>query len=381
MLLDTPRAAVVSSQDVTRQRGACHEGFRGGGACRRTDGGTDVHGGERGRGVRPPEPAAAAGHVAIVQAVPGATVDVMIDGEAVESGVASGEVLGPYADVGGRAPRGLLGGGRRSGRHRGGHGRLQPGRRAPPAGVGGRRGAGDDVPGPGGAHRPGQGPRAGGAHGDRGAGRHPGRRPGRLRERRQRRVRDRRRPRGRARGRAVPDRRDDRPDPRAAHRRPGAEQPHDGLRRGRPGDRHHGPGRALGATSPPTARSSPRRSTPGQPASRPTSGSSPSDARRPEECARTMVGKRVRRRTGSRRRPGARRDVRRRRSAGVGAGPARSPTRRPKAARSTSPAGPSSRRRPHRLRPRPHPPPLRAGPARRRRPRPRSGCRAAPPSA
>jgi hypothetical protein len=43
-----------------------------------------------------PETAAAAGHVAIVQAVPGASVDVMIDGETVESGVAAGEVLGPY---------------------------------------------------------------------------------------------------------------------------------------------------------------------------------------------------------------------------------------------------------------------------------------------
>ena len=40
--------------------------------------------------------AAAAGHVAIVQAVPGASVDVAIDGENVESGVAAGEVLGPY---------------------------------------------------------------------------------------------------------------------------------------------------------------------------------------------------------------------------------------------------------------------------------------------
>ena len=42
-------------------------------------------------------PAPATGHVAIVQAVPGATVDVMIDGKAVQSGVAAGEVLGPYA--------------------------------------------------------------------------------------------------------------------------------------------------------------------------------------------------------------------------------------------------------------------------------------------
>ena len=41
-------------------------------------------------------PAAAAGHVAIVQAVPGASVDVAIDGKDVESGVAAGEVLGPY---------------------------------------------------------------------------------------------------------------------------------------------------------------------------------------------------------------------------------------------------------------------------------------------
>jgi hypothetical protein len=40
--------------------------------------------------------AAAAGHVAIVQAVPGASVEVTIDGKAVESGVAAGDVLGPY---------------------------------------------------------------------------------------------------------------------------------------------------------------------------------------------------------------------------------------------------------------------------------------------
>ena len=40
---------------------------------------------------------AAAGHVAIVQAVPGETVDVTIDGEVVESGVDSGQVLGPYS--------------------------------------------------------------------------------------------------------------------------------------------------------------------------------------------------------------------------------------------------------------------------------------------
>jgi hypothetical protein len=43
-----------------------------------------------------PQTAAPAGHVAIVQAVPGASVDVMVDGKAVESGVAAGEVLGPY---------------------------------------------------------------------------------------------------------------------------------------------------------------------------------------------------------------------------------------------------------------------------------------------
>jgi hypothetical protein len=43
-----------------------------------------------------PAPAAAAGQVAIVQAVPGADVDVMIDGETVESDVPAGEVLGPY---------------------------------------------------------------------------------------------------------------------------------------------------------------------------------------------------------------------------------------------------------------------------------------------
>jgi hypothetical protein len=43
-----------------------------------------------------PPAAAASGHIAIVQAVPGATVDVMIDGKAVESGVDTGEVLGPY---------------------------------------------------------------------------------------------------------------------------------------------------------------------------------------------------------------------------------------------------------------------------------------------
>jgi len=44
----------------------------------------------------PSAPAAAAGQVAIVQAVPGASVEVAIDGELVESGVAAGEVLGPY---------------------------------------------------------------------------------------------------------------------------------------------------------------------------------------------------------------------------------------------------------------------------------------------
>jgi hypothetical protein len=47
---------------------------------------------------RGPAPASAAlvGHIDIVQAVPGATVDVMIDGKPVESGVAAGQVLGPY---------------------------------------------------------------------------------------------------------------------------------------------------------------------------------------------------------------------------------------------------------------------------------------------
>ncbi len=40
--------------------------------------------------------AAAVGHVAIVQAVPGTDVDVVVDGETVASGVAPGKVLGPY---------------------------------------------------------------------------------------------------------------------------------------------------------------------------------------------------------------------------------------------------------------------------------------------
>jgi len=40
--------------------------------------------------------AAAVGHVAIVQAVPGADVDVAVDGKTVASGVAPGKVLGPY---------------------------------------------------------------------------------------------------------------------------------------------------------------------------------------------------------------------------------------------------------------------------------------------
>lgn len=39
---------------------------------------------------------AAAGQVAVVQAVPGATVDVAIDGRAVSRGVDTGKVLGPY---------------------------------------------------------------------------------------------------------------------------------------------------------------------------------------------------------------------------------------------------------------------------------------------
>ena len=45
----------------------------------------------------PPPVAAAVGYVAIVQAVPGETVDVTIDGKAVESGVDAGQVLGPYS--------------------------------------------------------------------------------------------------------------------------------------------------------------------------------------------------------------------------------------------------------------------------------------------
>ncbi len=45
----------------------------------------------------PPPAAAAVGSVAIVQAVPGESVDVTIDGKAVESGVGSGQVLGPYS--------------------------------------------------------------------------------------------------------------------------------------------------------------------------------------------------------------------------------------------------------------------------------------------
>ena len=49
-----------------------------------------------GSGPPAPPPAAAVGHVAIVQAVPGATVDVTIDGKTVESGVDAGQVLGPY---------------------------------------------------------------------------------------------------------------------------------------------------------------------------------------------------------------------------------------------------------------------------------------------
>ena len=50
-----------------------------------------------GSGPPAPPPAAAVGNVAIVQAVPGETVDVTIDGKAVESGVDAGQVLGPYS--------------------------------------------------------------------------------------------------------------------------------------------------------------------------------------------------------------------------------------------------------------------------------------------
>jgi hypothetical protein len=51
--------------------------------------------------VRGPAPAsapsaAAVGHVSIVQAVPDSTVDVVVDGDTVASGVSPGEVLGPY---------------------------------------------------------------------------------------------------------------------------------------------------------------------------------------------------------------------------------------------------------------------------------------------
>ena len=44
----------------------------------------------------PAPQAAAVGHVAIVQAVPGANVDVVVDGRTLASGVAPGKVLGPY---------------------------------------------------------------------------------------------------------------------------------------------------------------------------------------------------------------------------------------------------------------------------------------------
>jgi hypothetical protein len=49
-------------------------------------------------GARAPAPASAAavGYVAIVQAVPDEVVDVTIDGEVAESGVDSGQVIGPY---------------------------------------------------------------------------------------------------------------------------------------------------------------------------------------------------------------------------------------------------------------------------------------------
>jgi hypothetical protein len=49
-----------------------------------------------GSGPLAPPSAATVGNVAIVQAVPGETVDVTIDGKAVESGVDAAEVLGPY---------------------------------------------------------------------------------------------------------------------------------------------------------------------------------------------------------------------------------------------------------------------------------------------
>ena len=211
---------------------------------------------ERGGRSGPPAspPAAAAGQVAIVQAVPGETVDVTIDGKAVESGVDSGQVLGPYSLSEGSHQVDFSGG---DGIEQATTVEVAAGSNQDvvlhlPASVGGDALV-TTYPAPVEPIGPGKA-RVLVAHTatwlpptSRSTARS-------CSERRQRRVRDRGRPGRRARRRAVPDGRDDRPDPRAADRRPGPTQPHHGLRGGQPRDRLHGPGRAHGRSSPRTAR-------------------------------------------------------------------------------------------------------------------------------
>ena len=135
--------------------------------------------------------------VTVVQATPGMSVDVSIDGEPVLSAAPSGQVSDPIGPAA-RHPRGrVLRRGRGPRRHLepGGGGGLAQRRRAAPPGVGRRRPGGQLLRDADGADRPGEGPGPGRAHRGRPARRRPRGRPDGVHQHRQRRVRHRRRPR------------------------------------------------------------------------------------------------------------------------------------------------------------------------------------------
>ena len=162
-----------------------------------------------------------------------------------------------------------------------------------------------------------------------------------------------------------------RPDPRPADRRPRARSRHHGLRRGQPGRRLDGPGRAHGRARRgrhlvPADDRHRLRGARGRPPRRRRS-----DARPPEVRSRAMGGKRVRRRASATRRPGARRGRRRRGRGWRGGWASSAPTRRPRPTTPWTSTGRSSatpRRRPARRPPSASPSP--ATPARERVGRP-----------
>ena len=130
--------------------------------------------------------AKAVGHVVVIQAVPGMSVDVAIDGESMDSGVEVGSVLGPFELTPGSHEVEFSGSGlavKSTHRRRFG---VEQRRGDPPAGGSRRRSGRALVCHPGQADRSRQGPGAPGAHRDRCAGRCPRRRPGRLHQHRER---------------------------------------------------------------------------------------------------------------------------------------------------------------------------------------------------